>query len=141
MLFLFQLIGEFVAAPATCRRRVRSTTAQLKLPLPSTSQAATHTAPDLGTKQHDVALKLHVEGRTCMRVTRFNDSDYDGDTSQRASAIRGTCPRRQGRHTNTTAFLFRSLGQDGARGEHLVQIDVTERRPVNGSTSSNRKCA
>ena len=97
MLFLFQLIGEFVAAPATCRRRVRSTTAQLKLPLPSTSQAATHTAPDLGTKQHDVALKLHVDGSTCMRVTRLNDSDCNGDTSHRASAIRGTCPRRHGR--------------------------------------------
>jgi hypothetical protein len=44
---------------------------QLKLPSPpATSHAATHTAPALGTKQHEVAVKLQVEGKTCARMKR-----------------------------------------------------------------------
>jgi hypothetical protein len=40
--------------------------AQLMFPSPPvTSQAATQTAPAFGTKQQDVAVKLHVEGSTC----------------------------------------------------------------------------
>jgi hypothetical protein len=77
-------------------------------PPPAMSQAATQTAPAFGKKQHEVAVKLQVEGRTCTRLSCLSQAQLQFEYLAQSKRDAGDL-RRKVLQKSTRVQLARAL--------------------------------